>query len=437
MAAHENTATRINFTKARVDRFACPPGKGQAFLWDSSVSGLGLRATKGAKTFIFQARLNGRTLRLRIGSHDGWDIDNARAEARRLRVLVDSGIHPRDERVEREQAAEKAREEQERGTVTLADVWPEYIEARRNDWSESHLADHIKAMQAPGLKRKRSKKTTKAGALYALRGERLVVLTPDRLMAWLEVEKQVRPAVAARAYRLLRACLVWCSEQPRYRGLLDIDILLSSTVRRAVPKIQTKVDVLQREQLKIWFEAVRNIGNPVISAYLQSLLITGARREEMARLRWLDVDFQWRSLVIRDKVEGERIIPLTPYLAALLSCLPRRNEWVFSSPSAAAGRLADANHAHTRTLMATELPHVTLHGLRRSFGTLAEWTEAPVGVVAQIMGHKPSALAEKHYRRRPLDLLRLWHTKIEAWMLEQAGIEQPANHQLDQLREVQ
>jgi hypothetical protein len=39
------------------------------------------------------------------------------------------------------------------------------------------------------------------------------------------------------------------------------------------------------------------------------------------------------------------------------------------------------------------------------------------------MGHKPSATAERHYKQRPLDLLRLWHTKIEAWMLEQAGIE--------------
>jgi hypothetical protein len=41
------------------------------------------------------------------------------------------------------------------------------------------------------------------------------------------------------------------------------------------------------------------------------------------------------------------------------------------------------------------------------------------------MGHKPSAIAEKHYRRRPLDLLRLWHSRIEAFMLEQAGIPQP------------
>jgi hypothetical protein len=39
------------------------------------------------------------------------------------------------------------------------------------------------------------------------------------------------------------------------------------------------------------------------------------------------------------------------------------------------------------------------------------------------MGHKPSATAEKHYRRRPLDLLRSWHVKIEAWILEQTGID--------------
>ena len=40
-------------------------------------------------------------------------------------------------------------------------------------------------------------------------------------------------------------------------------------------------------------------------------------------------------------------------------------------------------------------------------GTLCEWVEMPAGVVAQIQGHRPSATAEKHYRRRPLDLLRM------------------------------
>lgn len=54
---------------------------------------------------------------------------------------------------------------------------------------------------------------------------------------------------------------------------------------------------------------------------------------------------------------------------------------------------------------------------------LSEWVEVPAGIVAQIMGHKPSAITEKHYIQRELDLLHLWHVKIEAWILEQAGIE--------------
>ena len=43
-------------------------------------------------------------------------------------------------------------------------------------------------------------------------------------------------------------------------------------------------------------------------------------------------------------------------------------------------------------------------------------------MVAQIQGHKPSATAEKHYKRRPIDLLRLHHERIETWVLAQAGV---------------
>ena len=50
------------------------------------------------------------------------------------------------------------------------------------------------------------------------------------------------------------------------------------------------------------------------------------------------------------------------------------------------------------------------------------------------MGHKPSATAEKHYTVRPLDLLRMHHEKIEAWILEQAAIEFVADAEPGKLR---
>lgn len=195
----------------------------------------------------------------------------------------------------------------------------------------------------------------------------------------------------------------------------------SKTARESLGKAKVKNDVLQREQFPAWFAAVKQIGNPVISAYLQTLLLVGSRREELAALRWTDIDFKWNSITIHDKVEDFRVIPLTPYVAHLLAGLPRRSEWVFSSPTAASGRLTEPRIAHNQACAIAGLD-MTLHGLRRSFATLCEWTETPAGIAAQIQGHKPQGVREQNYIRRPLDLLRMWHVKIEAWMLEQAGI---------------
>jgi len=125
---------------------------------------------------------------------------------------------------------------------------------------------------------------------------------------------------------------------------------------------------------------------------------------------------------MHDKVEGLRVIPLTPYVAHLITALPRRNEFVFSSPTAATGGIADLPIAHRKACAVAGLD-MTLHGLRRSFATLCEWTETPAGIAAQIQGHAPQGVREQNHIRRPLDLLHMWHVKIEAWILEQAGIE--------------
>jgi integrase len=453
---------KIALTAGRIAKASCPAGLPQTFLWDDEAKGLGLRVTSaGAKAFIHQGKLNGRSVRITIGSPDAWPIESqwgkdadgkrveirrgAREEARRLQGLMDQGMDPRLQKEEQRAKVEAARTESKRLTLTLGEVWPVYLEARKAKWSERSYQDHVRLAAAGGEKHKRGKGERMAGPLAALMPALLPELTANRIAEWLKTESKTRPTNAAQCYRLLRAFIRWAADMPEYRGLIASGVYSARVVRDAVPKNQVKEgDCLQREQLPAWFDAVRKIGSPVISAYLQALLLTGARREEMAGLRWCDVDFQWRGLTIRDKVEGTRVIPLTPYLSSLLLNLKRINEtppprkmkgqddaqddwkpseWVFFSKTAATGRIQEPRIAHTKALAVAGLPHVSLHGLRRSFGTLCEWVEMPSGISAQIMGHKPSALAEKHYRRRPLDLLRKWHDAIEAWILEQACIE--------------
>ena len=427
---------KVKFTAGRVAGFNCEDGKSQSFLWDSEAPGLGLRATaNGAKSYMFQAKLNGQAIRVTIGAPGTWSILEAQAEARRLKVIIDNGQDPRQVKaagLEAEQAARDARQAEAEAkqiqdrheTLTLGMVWPLYVESRRKRWSEWHIRDHENVVRVGGVQKVRGKGLTEPGPLASLLDVRLSDLSGKHIGAWLAKEAETRPTQAALSFRLLSVFVNWCDSQAEYAGLVPAGACKAQQVRDEMPSKNAKEgDSLQREQLAPWFKAVREMGNAVQSAYLQALLLTGARRRELAALRWEDVDFQWLSMTIRDKVEGERTIPLCPYVAHLLAALPRRNEWVFSSPTSANGQLAEPTPGHKRALIAAGLPDLTLHGLRRSFGSLAEWTETPAGVVAQVMGHKPSAIAEKHYRRRPLDLLRMWHVKIEAWMLEQADIE--------------
>ena len=427
--------SKIKFTAVKVASFECEPGKKLSFFWDSIALGLGIRVSdKGTKNYIFQAKLKGEVIRITIGSTSAWSLSAAQSEARRLSVILDNGQDPRQVKAdaiaeEQEQRAAKQAEiaaleaKNSRESVTIGNVWPIYIEERKPHWSARHTEDHVRMMHKGGEKRKRSAELTKPGPLADLANVRLVDLTPERVEAWAKLEATTRATRARLGLRHLKAFLFWCAAHPDYREIVGSNPAKSKKARESLGKAKPKNDVLQREQLSAWFDAVRKIGNPIISAYLQALLMTGARREEMMNLRWADLDFRWASMTISDKIEDNRIIPLTPYVGKLLAALPRTNEWVFSSEAAEEGRLTEPRIAHNKALAVAGLPHLTIHGLRRSFASLCEWVEMPSGIAAQIQGHAPQGVREQNYIRRPLDLLRMWHIKIEAWMLEQAGIE--------------
>ena len=424
-------AERINLTAGAIERLTCPAGKQQAFMRDSEAPGLRVRVTAaGAKSFVYEAKLNRQTIRRTIGDVKLWSIEQARTEARRLAVVLDNGQDPRE--IERQQQADKATAKAAAAVqaATVGEVWAVYLEARRPHWGARHHADHAKLVQAGGEVSKRGTRgrgVTVAGPLHPLMGLALRDLTAPVIEAWAAREAQTRPTSARLAWRCLKAFLSWCAEQPEYAPVLpSVNPAKTKKAREALGKAGVKQDALLKEQLPAWFAAVQQIQNPIAAAYLQVLVLTGARPGEVLGLRWEDVNTKWKGLTIRDKVEGERVIPLTPYVSHLLHSLPRRSDWVF--PSTARGKdtegqtLSIPRAPHTAACAVAGIEGLTLHGLRRSFKSLTEWLEIPAGVVAQIMGHKPSATAEKHYTVRPLDLLRVHHERIEAWILEQAGI---------------
>ena len=417
---------RVNLTAGVIERLTCPTGKQQAFMRDSQAPGLRVRVTAaGAKSFVYEAKLNRQTIRRTIGDVKLWSIEQARTEARRLAVVLDGGQDPRE--IERQQQATKAAEKAAATAqaVTVGNVWPQYLESgrpkRRDAWKPRYRAD-LEAMAAPdGEKKKRGQGMTRPGPLYPLLALPLAQVNEDTLKAWYDCEALSGKHQAARALMMFRGFLRWCAARPEYRNMADRDAGKAAAIVENLPSTTRRTDALEAAQVSGWWVGVEQLSNRTASAYLRALLLTGARREELAALTWANVDFQWRKLTIADKVESTRTIPLSPYMAHMLAMLPRVGPYVFAS-TGKAGRITDTRASHAKALQGAGIEGLTIHGLRRSFSLLGEAAGAPAGAIAQVMGHKPSATAEG-YRPRSIDALRPFLEQIEAHILSLAGVQ--------------
>ena len=421
-----NLEKRVRLTEGRVGKFSCPPGKSQAFLWDSDTPSLALRVTPtGRKTYAFESRLRGKTIRVSIGTESDWSIPQARLKAQELKRMVDSGVDPREHR--RKQLADLADK-----ALTVGAVWPRYLSEgkpkRRDGWKPRYRSDLVAMAGAGGENKRRGRGLTRPGPIYPLLALPLVKVTEDALTDWYEKEAARSKHQAARALMMFRGFLRWASARPEYRALIDRQAGKAAAIVENLPAIKRRTDALEAAQVSGWWAGVEQLNNRIASTYLRALLLTGARREELATLTWANVNLRWRKLTISDKVDATRTIPLTPYFAQLLGTIPKlttadgaKNPYVFASESGRTGRISDVRASHAKALSEAKIEGLTIHGLRRSFSLLGEAAGAPAGAIAQVMGHKPSATAEG-YRPRSLDALRPFHEQIEAHILKLAGI---------------
>ncbi|MDO8775421.1 MAG: integrase family protein [Burkholderiaceae bacterium] len=450
MARPSKTATidysvTHDLTHGLIERASCPEGLAFVLLKDADRKGLRLRITKaGGKHWQFETRLkNGKLFTRTLGEWPTISIPDARTNASDLRKQTEQGKDPREQEQQAREAAialQMAAQAEEAAkqaiaaaqSITVGDLWPTYLTEgkpkRRDEWKPRYLTDLQNMSKPGGVKKLRGKGTTRPGPVFPLLALALCDVNEDTLKEWHDKEAKTSKHQAARALMMFRGFLRWCASKPAYRGMVDADSGKAPALLEALPSMKRRTDALEAAQVAGWWSGVEQLGNRTASVYLRALLLTGARREEIAALKWEDVDFRWRKLTIADKVESTRTIPLTPYLAQLLATLPHvkladgtRSPFVFASISKT-GRIADTRNSHAKALQSAGIEGLTIHGLRRSFSLLGEAAGAPAGAIAQVMGHKPSATAEG-YRPRSVDALRPFLAQIEAHVLGLAGVQ--------------
>jgi integrase len=263
------TVKRI--TKAALD--GLEPSDRDSFLWDDRLAGFGCKVTpKGSKVFIYQYRLGGRgspVRRYTIGKHGALTADQARREAELLALKVAQGTDP-----------QRAKVETTRIAVDLA--FDAYVDRFHRDyltaaWPSSHR-----------------------DALALLRRYALPVLGKTPLP---DVTRKNITAVVAGAHdKAATARLLFATLRRMMRWAVNQGDLERSPMEGmdAPIKVLSRDRVLSDDELVLVWRASEALGYP-FGPLVRLLILTGARREEIAALDWSELDRADRIWVLPPK----------------------------------------------------------------------------------------------------------------------------------------
>ncbi|WP_462119102.1 tyrosine-type recombinase/integrase [Methylorubrum extorquens] len=154
-------------------------------------------------------------------------------------------------------------------------------------------------------------------------------------------------------------------------------------------KEERRTDLVRDHDLPVWYRTVEELPNPVQSDYLKLLLFTGLRRNEAACLRWEQVDLRARLLTIAENKASRPLqLPLSDYLFDLLvarRAIGLAGSCVFPANSRS-GHIEEPRAALEAVAEACGI-WVSVHGLRRTFITVAESCDLSAYALKALVNH--------------------------------------------------
>jgi integrase len=141
-------------------------------------------------------------------------------------------------------------------------------------------------------------------------------------------------------------------------------------------------------------------------AIIRLLVLTGARRNEIASLQWEHVDFERRALRVPDSKTGAQVIPLGAPALTILSKLPRdeKRPWVFPAER------GDSHFVGTppvwrKLVKMAKLKNIRIHDLRHGFASVAVADRESLYLVGKVLGHTQAETTQR-YAHLQLDPVR-------------------------------
>ena len=372
---------------------------------DAVVPGFGVRVSEaGRRTFILIARFPGskNPTRRALGVYGVLSLEGARAKARDWLALIHQGTDPKLH--EERQRREELRKQQ----TTFASVAEDFIQR------------HVK-----GQRRSRDTEREIRKELINRWGARPVSdISRDDVVRLVEkIADRPAPYLAHIVLGHLRSLFNWAINRETY-GLESSPCDRIKPAAIIGPKVPRQ-RVLEDPELASLWRASEALGYPFGPLY-KLLLLTGARKSEVAKARWGEFDLQkmvWKIPPERFKSNATHLIPLTDPAVAIIGSLPRftKGDHLFSTTfgekpvSGFSKAKARLDAMMTEDLGSPSAPWV-LHDMRRTVRTRFASLRVPDLVAEMVIGHGRKGLQrvyDQHsYEAEMRDALELWAGRL-------------------------
>lgn len=382
-------------TEKTIAAMAVPDGKREAWLSDTDVVGLRVRAMAGAKTFYacWTDRATGERRREKLGFWGALSLEMAREAARATFGEVAKGEDPEAKREARRVVAERDKAERALTLEALVDDWAKLHLAGKRPRYASEAVRAIKYAFSGSLTRPASR-LTRAEAVNVLDG----------------LTGAGKAAIAGRTLAYGRACYAWAQK----RGKLAENPFSGLPIPAGVT---ARERVLNDAELgKVW-NAAAATAQP-FGPLFRVLLLTLARREEVAGMRWSELSpdlATWTIPGARMKRGQPHIVALPEPARDALAGVPRiaGQDLVFSTT----GKTPVSGFTRAKDALdkAAKVTDWRLHDIRRSgVSALAAMGFNPV-VADKLLAHQASTLhgAARVYQRH--DFASEREAALKAW----------------------
>lgn len=381
----------------RVVDAARPSEDGKRYMiWDDKLTGFGLLVLpSGVRSFVFDYRnAHGTKRRATIAKVGTLTPDQARERAEDMAAAVKHGGDPLAMRQERRQAA------------TVADLLDAYLASEKfkgkADSTQAIDRGRIERHLRPTLGKKHVEGLTEEDvrrAFAAIRDGRTSASVKTKTRGLARVTGG--EGTARMAVRLLRAVLTWAIRDGRAATNAAASVDVGTDGERDA--ILTAEDYGSLFSTLTTMEAEKRI-RPAVADAIRVIALTGARRGEVAGLRWRYVDLREGRIVLPPaahktgrKTRKPRVITLPTAAQEIIARQPtgEPDDRVFA-PSSGAGDIVLSKPWRTVRVEAKLPEGIGLHGLRHSLASHLAMGGGQAAEIMQALGHRQLSTTQRY-----------------------------------------